>query len=67
MINKIKEDADFIKAAKYGNSLNKFLAKVDKIPDNNAIARLLMLTPADVEKLYNESVIWLREDMLDGD
>lgn len=66
MANKIKVDHDFIKAPKYANSLNKFLAKVDKIPDNNAIARLLMLTPKEVEEAYNYAVSELRREMSDG-
>ena len=61
MVTRIKHDTDFIKSPKYGNSLNKFLAKVEKIPDTKAIARLLMITPQDVEEQYDAAVSSLRD------
>ena len=60
MGTKIKQDPDYIKSPKYGNSLTKFLAKVEKIPDTKAIARLLMITPQDVDEQYDQAVSTLR-------
>jgi hypothetical protein len=61
ILTKIVEDPDYIKSPKYGNSLNKFLAKVEKIPDDKAIARLLMISVPEVEKIYQEAIVKLRE------
>jgi hypothetical protein len=61
---KILEETDFIRAPKCGNSLNKFLAKIEKIPDNGTIARLLLLSENEVEELYEQSVQELRKSMV---
>jgi hypothetical protein len=63
MEKKIKEDQDFIHAPKYNNSLSKFLIKNDKLLENGAIGRLLLLSEAEVEKIYQESVKELRKVM----
>lgn len=63
MEKKVMEEEDFIYAPKFGNSLNKFLAKNDSPLEDRAIARLLMIEPEDVEKLYQESIAQLKEDM----
>lgn len=60
---KIVEEEDFIYAPKFGNSLNKFLAKNDSPLEDRAIGRLLMILPEDVEKIYQESIAILKEDM----
>lgn len=62
---KIMEDDDFIRAPKYGNSLNKFVAKNDRLLDNSAIGRLLLISEKEVEEIYEDSVIQLRKDMVD--
>lgn len=64
---KILDEEDFIHAPKFGNSLKEFLAKTDKIPENNIIGRLLLLSPEEVEKIYEESVVELKKDMVDED
>lgn len=64
---KIKEDEDFVRAPKYGNSLNKFLAKNERKLDNAAIGRILLISPEEVEDLYQESVIELRKGMIDDE
>lgn len=64
---RVKEDPDFIKAPKYGNSLNKFLAKNDKTLENGAIGKLLQISAEQVESLYQESVVELRKGMIDGE
>ena len=62
---KVMEDDDFIRAPKYGNSLNKFVAKNDRLLDNSAIGRLLLISEEEVEEIYEDSVIQLRKEMLD--
>ena len=56
----VRLNPDYIKSPKYGNSLAEYLAKVDKIPDSKAIARLLMITPQEVEAEYDAAVQALR-------
>lgn len=63
MEKKILEDEDFIHAPKFGNSLNKFLAKTENLLENGAIGRLLLVTAEEVERLYQESVIELKKEM----
>lgn len=62
-MKKIKEERDFIHAPKFGNSLNNFLAKNENMLENNAIGRLLLISPEEVEAIYQESVVKLREEM----
>ena len=64
MEKKVREEDDFIHSPKFGNSLKRFLAKTDNPPENATIGRLLLLSEAEVEKLYQESVVILREKML---
>ena len=63
VLKKILEEEDFIHAPKFGNSLNKFLAKTDNLLENGAIGRLLLLPEEEVERIYQESVSQLREKM----
>lgn len=65
MERKIKEDDDFIHAPKFGNSLQKYLAKTDKLLENGAIGRLLLIPAEEVERIYEESIVELRKEMLD--
>jgi len=65
MERKIKEDDDFIYAPKFGNSLQKYLAKTDKLLENGAIGRLLLIPAEEVERIYEESIVELRKEMLD--
>ena len=65
MQKKIREEEDFIHAPKFGNSLNKFLAKNGDPLQNNTIGRLLMISEEEVEQIYEESVVILREEMID--
>jgi hypothetical protein len=57
----IHDDEDFINAPKFGNSLDKFLAKNDNLLENGAIGRLLLLSEEEVEEIYQESVVELRK------
>ena len=66
-MKRILEEEDFIHAPKFGNSLNKFLAKNDNLLQDGAIARLLMLSQEEVEAIYQESVIELQKEMVEED
>lgn len=63
MQQKIKEVEDFVHAPKFGNSLNKLLAKTDNLLENGAIGRILLLPEEEVEKIYQESILELRKVM----
>jgi hypothetical protein len=67
MLRKIVEDEDYIRCPKCGNSLNRFTQKNSEGVENPIIARLLMMSEEDVEKLYQETLALLRKDMLDAD
>jgi len=62
---KIREEEDFIRCPKCGNSLVRFLMKNSEGIENHVIARLLMIPEEEVERLYEEAVKKLREEMLD--
>jgi hypothetical protein len=64
MEKKIREEEDFIHSPKFCNSLKRFLAKMENPPENTTIARLLLLSEEEVEKIYLESVAILRKKML---
>ena len=63
MEKKIREEEDFIHAPKHQNSLQKFLAKTDKLLENGAIGRLLLISENEVEKIYQESIVELKREM----
>ena len=67
VLKKILEEEDFIHAPKFGNSLNKFLAKNDNLLENTAVGRLLLLPESEVERLYQESIVALRKEMVSDD
>lgn len=68
MQKKIMEIEDFVHAPKFGNSLNKVLAKSDNVLENNTIGRLLMISAEEVERIYQESVLELKKELNpDGD
>lgn len=62
---KIATEEDYIRCPKFTNSLNKFTLKNSEGVENSTIARLLMLTEEEVEKIYLEAVQMLRDDMVD--
>lgn len=64
MEKKVREEEDFIHSPKFSNSIKKYLAKMENPPENTTIGRLLLLSEEEVEKLYQESVVMLREKML---
>ncbi len=63
---RILEEQDFIRAYKYGNSLNKFLSKNTKELDDATIARLLMIDKYEVEEIYQKAVDLLRKSMVES-
>ena len=62
---KIATEEDYIRCPKLDNSLNKFTAHKSEGVDNATIARLLMMSEEEVEKVYQEAVQMLRDDMLE--
>ena len=64
---RIQEEEDYIRAPKFSNSLAKFCARNSEGVENSTIARLLMISEEEVERLYQEAVGFLREDMVDED
>jgi hypothetical protein len=57
------EESDFIKCPKHQNSLAHYLSNNDNIHDS-VIARLLMISEEEVEKIYKESIDILRKSMV---
>lgn len=64
---KILEEEDYIRSPKFSNSLQKFLAKNQDGVEDSTIARLLSMSEEEVNKIYEEAVKALREEMLDED
>ncbi len=67
LIKKILEDEDYIKAPKYGNSVAKFVAKNPDGADNKLIARVLLMTEDEVDKIVEEAVEMIRADMVEDE
>lgn len=64
---KVLEEEDYVRAPKFSNSLTKFLARNSDGVENATIARLLMIPEEQVEKLHEEAIQMLREEMVDED
>ena len=64
---RVLEEEDYIRAPKFSNSLAKFLARNSDGVENATIARLLMITEEEVEKIHQEAIQMLREEMVDED
>jgi hypothetical protein len=62
---KILEEEDYVRCPKLGNSLNRFTAKNPEGVENSTIARLLLMSEEEVERVYLEAVAKLREAMDD--
>jgi len=61
---KIMNIEDFIHSPKHGNSLQKFLLKNDRILEDAAIGKLLLITAEEVEKIYQNSIMEIRKGMI---
>lgn len=64
ILKKILEEDDYIRCPKFSNSLSKFTEK-NEVSENPTIARLLMMSEDEVEKVYQEAIEQLRQDMDD--
>lgn len=64
---RVLEEEDYVRAPKFSNSLNKFVARNSEGVENATIARLLMISEEEVEKLFSEAVEILKEEMVDED
>jgi hypothetical protein len=64
---KVLNEEDYVRAPKFSNSLAKFVARNSDGVENATIARLLMIPEDQVEKIYEEAVELLREEMVDED
>jgi hypothetical protein len=62
---KIREEIDYIRCPKCGNSMHKFMAKNPEGVENSTVARLLMIPETEVERIYGEAVRMLRAGMND--
>lgn len=60
---RILEEEDYIRYPKYSNSLIKFLGKYPDGIENSTIARILLMSEEEVEKIYQEAVEMLKEKM----
>ena len=67
ILRRIAEEEDYIRCPKFSNSLVKFVAKNDDGVKNSTIAKVLMISEEEVEKIYEEAVSLLREEMKEGD
>lgn len=63
MQEKIRTVEDFIHSPKHKNSLENFLSKNDNPLENGTIGRLLMMTPDEVEAIYQESIQEFKKKM----
>lgn len=64
---RIRDEEDYIRAPKFGNSLVKFMAKAkdqENIEDA-LIAKVLMMSEEEVQKIYDEAVAMLKEGVSD--
>lgn len=64
---RVLEEDDYVRAPKFSNSLHKFLARNSDGVENATIARLLMISEEEVEKIHQEAIEMLREEMVDED
>lgn len=64
---KVLTEEDYVRAPKFSNSLAKFVARNSDGVENATIARLLMIPEEQVEEIYAEAVLKLREGMVDDE
>lgn len=63
---KLKKDPDFVIAPRFGNSLERLVARFpDGVPED-VCAKALDLLPEEVEQLYQKTVDDLRIHMMGG-
>ena len=64
---KVLEEEDFIKCPRSKNSLSKFLQKSPEVIEDKTIARLLMIDLKEVQRIYDEAIKQIREDLGEDD
>jgi DNA-directed RNA polymerase specialized sigma24 family protein len=64
LIKRILQEEDYIRCRKFSNSLNEFLSRNFDGVKNSTIARLLMMSEDEVEKIYEEAIAKLRKSMV---
>jgi len=64
---RIKEEEDYIRCPKLGNSLEKFMNRNHEGVEDAMIARLLMISEEEVAKIYQEAIDELRAEMVDSE
>jgi hypothetical protein len=62
---KIQEEEDFIYCPKLGYSLSRYLMSNSDGVEISTIARLLLITEEEVQKIYLEAIELLKKDMFD--
>lgn len=62
---RIRDEEDYIRSPKFGNSLVRLKAKNPEGIEDALIAKVLMLTEEEVQEIYDDAVAMLREGMLD--
>lgn len=67
---RIRDEEDYIRCPKFGNSLTRLKAAVMKVNnvesvDDAMIAKVLMMTEEEVQKIYDEAVEMIKEGMVD--
>lgn len=58
---KIYSDEDFIYCPRLGNSLDKLIEKNPEGVDNERIAKVLLISEYEVEKIFNKAIIKMRK------
>lgn len=67
---RIMEEEDYIRCPKFGNSLVRLMAATLKMPnvdcvEDALIAKVLMMTEEEVQKIYDDAVSMIKEGMVD--
>jgi hypothetical protein len=62
---RIKDEEDYIRSPKFGNSLARLKMKNPEGVDDATIAKVLMMSEEDVQKIYDEAVTMLKEGIDD--
>jgi len=60
---RILEEEDYIKCPRSSNSLKQYLTKSPEVIDDKVIAKLLMINLEEVQKIYDEAVKLIKEDL----
>lgn len=67
ILRRIESEDDYIRCKKFSNSLAKFVSKFSEGSEDAAIARVLMISEQEVQKLYSDAVAKIRAEMVGSD